>query len=252
MFERLLDALSYEQQFQKWLRSFDFPIKLEGCRVAELHNQSPSTGQPYDVELLRHLYYEKLPQALYWGKNSREPSKSAAFRFLYTLLDAYAAADPRDGIREVFAFNVGLAARLTNGELPKQWKDAIDADHARYRQRRAALDARLPTLVAARQVGQKVLLRNADLLDQHTVPTEGLKVWQALPETFVTEWDLHVTMALPLSDICEWLPVFASRELVAVVGTALDEPKYRRLPREPSHPTNRATFQWLEAQRDVV
>jgi hypothetical protein len=238
MFEKFKDILLYETQFQRWLKLFDFPIRLEGNRVAEMHGQSPSVGMDYDVVLLRQLYNEKFPQALYWGKRSGQSSQDAAFRFVCELADTYAQVHGGEAARLPFAVVIERASHVTGCRIPSHWQKVVDEQRAEYRSSLAKQDARMPTLAKARQAGKAQFIELASQLDRRPLPNDAVAVWHALSSDFTTEWEVSGRAGIALEVVCAWLPIFISREMVVVRGTALAEPHYRRAPFPPRHPDN--------------
>ena len=241
MFERWKDAFLYEQEFRKWLHRFNLPNRLVGNRVAEMHGLDPSYGQTYNVPLFRSLYEEKFPQYLNRGKKSGEPSGAAALRFLCDLLDAYAAADKRPCVREEFARDVQDATLSTGLELPLHWQRVVVDNYKRERRAKwEAEDARMPEILAARQVGRENCLRCSAELEAGAVPPGARSVWRALSLDFATEWEISQSSGLSLHAICTWLPVLVAKGLVVVIGTALKEPRYRKGLLEPKDEWTRA------------
>ena len=250
--ERLKDALFYEQQLEGWLRRFRVPSMLEGNRVSELHGQSPSFGLTYNVELLRRLYNERFLQALYQGKKSGQPSRVTAFRFVCTLFDDYAHADGDGFDQDPFILNVELAASFTGLELPAHWQKLVDEHGADYRKHRAAQDARLPTILKARSNGKDRFIQLARELERGLIPSEAIEVWRVIPSSsFATEWELSQHSGIRLDVICAWIPVLVSRELVVEIGTALEEPHYRRSRNRPKHPSNGKIWDELNLQKQA-
>ena len=252
MLERLKDVLFYKHQLEGWLKRFGLPTMLEGNRVSELHGQSPSFGLTYNVELLRRLYSERFPQALYQGKKSGQPSKVTAFRFICTLFDDYAQADGTGFDQDPFILNVDFAASFTGLQLPAHWQKLVDEHGAEYRKNRAAQDARLPTILKARGLGKDRFMQLARELEGGRIPSEAIEVWRVLPSSsFATEWELSQNSGIRLDVICAWLPVLTSRGLVVEIGTALEEPHYRRSRNRPKHPSNGKIWDELNLQKQA-
>ena len=250
MLERFKDALFYKQQLEGWLKRFGLPSMLEGNRVSELHGQSPSFGLTYNVDLLRRLYNERFPQALYQGKKSGQPSRVTAFRFVCTLFDDYAHADGDGFDKDPFILNVELAASFTGLKLPAHWQKLVDEHRADHRKHRAAQDARLPTIRQARCNGKDRFIQLGQELEGGPIPSEAIEVWRVIPSsTFATEWELSQNSGIRLDVICAWLPVLTSRGLVVEIGTALEEPHYRRSRNRPKHPSNGKIWDELNLQK---
>jgi hypothetical protein len=247
MLEKIKDSLFYEGQLRAWLRLFDLPIMLEGNRIAEAYRQSPSTGKAYNVELLRSLFHEKFPQALYWGKKNGQPSRDVAFRFVCDLLDAYVELHRGEAARDPFAFIIERAAQVTGHQLPHRWQHVVDQQRAEYRHARKLQDERMPSLVEAREIGKSQFLELAAKLEASPIPDDAIAVWQALSTEFTTECGISHGSGIPLAIVCAWLPMFASRDLIAVRGTSLPEPHYRRSSIVPSHPANAQIWAQLNA-----
>jgi hypothetical protein len=248
VFKRLTDRLFFESRFNEALRSADLPLLLEGNRVNETHGGDASYGRQVDVYLLRELYGELMPQALYYGKRDGKSPEDVALKFLCNLFDAYLEQDPNSK-PDVFSFNVEMACWRSQIKLSEKWQRIVEEDIDKRRLEREELQGRIPDLIEARRQGAEMYDENLDLLQNGTFPMQGVQVWNALNHDFKTEYEIHKESGIPLEQLIEWMLPLKSLDLVVVIGTALDEPRYRLSPIAPKTKTAEAVKEGLDRAR---
>lgn len=236
MFRKLADKLFFEDRFNGALRSADLPILLEGNRVNAMHGGDASYGRQIDVYLLRELYDQLMPQALYYGKRNGKPPEDVAQQFICNLFDAYLEKTP-DSDPNVFAFNVEMLGWRSQEKLPKKWQRIVEDGISKRQLEHEEQQGRIPDLIKARKHGAEMHDENLNLLQNGAFPVEAVEVWNALSLDFKTEYEIHKESGVPLAQLNEWMLPLKSLDLVVVIGTANAEPTYRRSPLSPKTET---------------
>jgi hypothetical protein len=246
---RILDKLFFEQRVQDVLGRCGFLGMLEGNRISEMFGCSASYGREYDVDLLRSIHTNEYPKLVSYGKRAGLDSQDAALDYVCNVFDRYLTEMKLGNPPDTFCLCVTLAIHTAKKQPGPKWVAILAGYRSSAARKRQETDARMHLIYAARATGQQRFQQLFDSLTQTKSQFElqaALDVWSVTPTEFATEWEIHQASGLALEIVVSWLRVFVACDLVATIGTALAEPKYRKSPIQPKAPGNKKIKDWLD------
>lgn len=233
-FQRAKDALVFPSEFARWENFAQVNSMLEGNRVAEMFGQSPSYGLSLDVGLMRRIHRDLRTSVLERTKAQGVSSQQGVIQLICEMGDAYLKASGQSVPPERLLFCLSLLAPryspLRNA-LPPRWEAWLAADEEASRIAFEEARAFLPVLLEARKDAAALVASIVASIEIQNVSPETISIWKLIPsEEFETERTIASRSDQSLATVVACIHAFKHLEIVTIIGTALDEPRFRKTP----------------------